>query len=213
MTFYTYKPVAMGPGENIFYRTNPTSALNSFAASGMYGRAARSRRRFGRRVPGVTDINATLIAFGPLGKADVEDKGLVIQSSVEGDFNLIKSSGEISEAERKIALANSVAGAIAGPAAIATAVRSARTGKGGSPRATARKVLTKVNVPKDSSRAKVKQAVERAVSALDHPVSGRAKVAAGAAGAGLVGVQVAGLAGDAITSRAMAGAERTKRES
>ena len=68
MTFYTYKPVAMGPGENIVYRSDNTSALNTFAAAGMYGRAARARRRFGRRVPGVTDINATLIAFGPIGQ-------------------------------------------------------------------------------------------------------------------------------------------------
>lgn len=210
MTFYTYKPVAMGPGENIFYRTDNTSALNTFAAAGMYGRAARARSRFRRRVPGVTDINATLIAFGPLAKEDSE--GLVIQSQVDGDFNLIKSSGEISEAERRIALANSVAGAIAGPAAIFGAIKTAKAGTGGMPRSTARKALSKVKVKDDSRTARVKQAAERAVQALDKPMSTKAKIAAGAAGAGLVGVQVAGLAGDTITSRAMAGAERAKRE-
>lgn len=211
MTFYTYKPVPMGPGENIFYRTNATSALNTFAAAGMYGRAARARGRFGRKVPGVTDINATLIAFGPLAKEDHE--GLVIQSKVDEDFNLIKSSGEISEAERRIALANSVAGAIAGPAAIHAAIKNARAGRGGMPRSTARSMLAKVKVPDNGRRAKVKRAAERAIQALDSPTSTKAKVAAGAAGAGLVGVQLAGFAGDTITSRAMAGAERTKKES
>lgn len=214
MTFYTYKPVPMGPGENIFYRTSPTSALNSFAAAGMYGRAARARGRFRRRVPGVTDINATLIAFGPLGKSDA-DEGLVIQSSLDEDFNLIKSSGEISEAERKIALATNTAGVIAGPAAVYAAYKGAREGKGSWPRGAARWAANSKRVPDMGPRTTAaRKKLAKVIRDADaKPVSGKAKAVAGGVGATMVGLQLANTTGDFIAARAMKGAKRTDKES
>lgn len=208
MTFYTYRPVQMGPGENIVYRANPTSALNTFAAAGMYGRAARSRSRFRRRVPGVTDINATLIAFGPLTKAD-EREGLVISSTVTDDFNLIKSSGgEISETERKIALATNAAGAVAGPGLLYMALKSARKNEGGLPRGIARSVSSSKRFAGTKAGGKVR----RVVQSLDKPMTPKHRAAAVAAGAGLVGLQMANTTGDFIAARAMANAERSKKE-
>lgn len=214
MTFYTYRPVRMGPGENIFYRTNSISALDRFAAAGMYGRSARARRRFGRRVPSVTDINATLIAFGPIGKAD----GAVISTSGE-DVTIIKSDGgwepeegvvikskgdgEISETERRIALATNALGVAAAPTAIYTAARAAKRNQGGPWRE-----VTRVASEKASPKSKVARKIRRAVSTLDNPKTRNARVAAALAGAGLVGMQVANSTGDAIAARAMARAER-----
>lgn len=188
MPFYTQRQVPQAPGTHIYYHSNPASALNRFAASNLYYKAKRQRHWLGRKVPSVTDMNATDMLFR---KGD----DMVIMS---------KAAGEISEKERRISQATSTLGALGGPAAIAMAVKSARSNEGGMPRTLARGAANKL--PKKSATRKKALKI---IGSLDKPKSGKAKAAALAAGAGIVGLQTANVLGDTITARAMSGAKKS----
>lgn len=95
----------------------------------------------------------------------------------------------------KIGVGTSVLGAVSGPAAIYGAVQSAKEGKGGMPRGALRSW--------GGERGK------KVAAYLDSPKSRNAKIAAGAAGAGLVGLQTANWIGDSVNTRVLS---RSKNE-
>jgi hypothetical protein len=87
----------------------------------------------------------------------------------------------------KVGVATSVGGAVAGPAAIYMAVKSAKEGKGG--------------MPRDFLRSGGGKKGKQIAAYLDSPKSRKAKIAAGAASAGIVGLQAANWVGDSVNSR------------
>ena len=78
------------------------------------------------------------------------------------------------------------------------------------PRDAVRGVLPKIKTTRGTKSDKAKKLVKRSLSSLDKPKSLKAKIAAGAAGTTLVGLQVGNMAGDAIATRAMAGSGKKK---
>lgn len=127
-------------------------------------------------------------------------------------------------AKENIAYATNTAGMVAGPAAIAGALNARK--EGGMPRQLMRRAVwendkdrpnrdyesrekqnrrstTSVKNVKRTKfgRTKLGRQTGKAVDWLDNPKSRNARIAAGAAGAGMVGLQVANWAGDTIASQ------------
>lgn len=187
---------AQSPNNSFVIRgPNPISSVDMFAATRMY---ARGRRRglLRRRVPSVNDLNANLVVYTQLLKFE--------------DANICSTvvSKEISDTERRIALATNTAGVIAAPAALYAAVKTAQAGKGNLPRNASRKLLRKL--PEHGAAGKVRGKGNALIHALDAPTSTKAKVAAALAGGSIVALQAANAAGDTIAARAFAEAERNK---
>ena len=97
---------------------------------------------------------------------------------------------------QKVGFATNFAGAVAGPAAIYSATRSAKEGRGGIPRDIARAATG----GKHARSGPVKRAVRTAVRRLDKPLTPTQRKIAAAAGASMVGLQVANWAGDTIAA-------------
>jgi hypothetical protein len=87
----------------------------------------------------------------------------------------------------KVGVATSYVGAASGPAAIYAATKSAKEGKGG--------------IPRDLARSMGGKRGKQLAMYLDSPKSRNAKIAAGAAGAGMVGLQAANWIGDSVNSK------------
>lgn len=104
---------------------------------------------------------------------------------------LTKKKEEIPNWQKKVALATNAAGVIAGPAAIAMAVKAAKNKEGGIPREGLRLASKIKKFPR------VARAAERSTNFL--ATNKKAVVAAGATG---VALQTANMAGDAISTRA-----------
>lgn len=196
----SYRGIAAGPGSNIYYRANPVSALDVFAAARMYHRGAKRGVIFRRRVPGVNQANAIMVGYQPVMKADSLIEGSAL------DFFGDIAKREISDKERRIALATNTAGVVAAPAAIYAAVRSARRKEGGLPReivgGAARRVL------RERPQSKAAKKVVRAIDAVGNPKTTKSKVAAATLGGAAVGLQLANATGDFIAARAMKGEKK-----
>lgn len=106
---------------------------------------------------------------------------------VNGPLKTKKKAWDEKTTAQKVGVATSYGGAAAGPAAIYMSLKSAREGKGG--------------MPRDFLRSAGGKRGKRIASYLDNPKSRNAKVAAGLAGAGIVGLQSANWIGDAVNSR------------
>lgn len=189
--------------EGMVYRANPVSSMDMFAAVRMGNNGKRYRWRvLGRRPLGVNQANALLTVYTPLAKADS-----LITGSPESFYDDIEKAqrekGEMTEAERRLSQAGSAIGLAAAPGAIYGAYQAARGNTGGLPRAAVRRAVSELK--QDSP---VRRRTERIIAALDSPKTRKAKIAAGAAGAGVLGLQLVNTAGDAVTSRIMANAER-----
>ena len=216
MTFYSVRNIEMGPGENIVYRTNQSQPLNMFAASRLYAKSPRHgilRRRY--KFPTVNDMTATQAWTGLgksadgmviVGKADTSAPKMV--DTDREPVSVFSKVGDISEAERRVALATNSAGVVAAPAAVYGAYKLAREGLGGAPRNSARTLLKRL--PTEGRSGKVKAVGNKAIAALDKPASRKLKALAIGLGATQVGLQVANASGDAIAARAMAGAKKEK---
>ena len=109
---------------------------------------------------------------------------------------------------RKIGVATNTAGAIAGPAALYGAFKGRK--EGGMPRGLARDLGNKLAGAKNAKLRPTGKRIQRGVEYLNSPKSRKAKVAAGALGAGAVGLQAANWAGDAIAARTLAGDSKKK---
>lgn len=96
---------------------------------------------------------------------------------------------------RNVGLATNAAGAVAGPAAIWSVTRGRKGG--GIPRDVARSIA---GPGKHQKRSKMQGRLKRAAEYLDNPKSKKARIAAGMAGAGAIGLQIANWAGDAIAA-------------
>jgi len=191
------------PGGNIVMQSNPVSAIDMFASAANYNKLNRYGFLHLRRRPGVNQANALLTVYTPFNKADsvVVGKADDFYRQIEEDL-IAKEKGEISETEKRISQTGSAIGVVSAPAALYGAYQAAKAGKGNVPRGAVRAVGGKL------PKGKTRERVLRAVKYLDEPKSKKAKAAALAAGLGIVGIQAANTAGDIVTSRAMANAQR-----
>ena len=191
------------PGGNIVMQSNPVSAIDMFASAANYNKLNRYGFLHLRRRPGVNQANALLTVYTPFNKADsvVIGKADDFYRQIEEDL-IAKEKGEISETEKRISQLGAGIGVVSAPAALMAAYKAAKNNEGNVPRTTARAVGAKL------PEGRAKEKVLRAVRYLDQPKSKKAKAAAVAAGLGIVGIQAANTAGDIVTSRAMANAQR-----
>jgi hypothetical protein len=119
--------------------------------------------------------------------------------------NIKTKKKEIPEWQKNVALATNTAGAVAGPAAIAMAVKGAKNNSGGIPRQGLQMVAGK---GKHAKRNSVQRAAGKAVTFM-----GNNKKAAIAAGSTAIGLQVANWAGDGIAARSFAQQKKNDKES
>lgn len=139
-----------------------------------------------------------------LSAADLEQ----IADALYGDaaFEVSKAMGD-SKKERRdkvlqnVALGTNAVGSVAGPAAIGLAWRSAKKNEGGTPRAYAPNVANTFKKSKRPKLRKIGQKIDRAVDALNAPKSRGTKIAAGATGATLVGLQGINWGGDMLSTK------------
>ena len=101
----------------------------------------------------------------------------------------------------KIAAGGNAVSAMAGPAAVYSAFRSAKSNTGGIPRDIATAAGTKLSRSSRPVLRKVGQQTMRGVRYLNSPKSRKAKIAAGAAGATMVGLQVGNAAIDGLSAK------------
>lgn len=123
----------------------------------------------------------------------------------EGAWEIVKALTPEQKKQRRertmqnIAIGTNAVGSVAGPAAIGLAYRARKTG--GMPREGAKTVAPKMARSKNPRVAAVGRRVGRVASTLDNPRSSRAKIAAGAAGAGLIGMQTVNWGGDILSAK------------
>lgn len=187
--------------EGMVYRRNPVSSMDMFSAVRMGNNGKRYRwRMFGRRPLGVNQANALLTVYTPLAKADS-----LITGSPDAFYDEIekaeKEKPQLSEAERRIALATNAAGVMAAPAAIFAASRAAKRNEGGLPRESVTGIARLVQRKRPGSRT-AKKVLDTA-EALGNPTSRQAKIAAAGLGGAAIGLQLANASGDFIAARAM----------
>lgn len=113
-----------------------------------------------------------------------------------------------------LAAGNAVS-AVAGPAALYSAVRSARNNTGGIPRDVATGIGTKLKASPSPRLRKVGEAVMKPVDALNKVKPGakvpkRLKIAAGAAGATMVGLQAINASVDAASAKVLSNQAKKK---
>ena len=141
------------------------------------------------------------VVFRPLDAQD--DLGELVELLYgDGAFEIRKA---LSDKERKqkaltnAAIATNAVGSVAGPAALYSAVRHRE--EGGIPRDIASSAAPRM---KRSSNRAVRSAgtqIERGVKALNKPKGRGARYAAGAAGAGLIGLQAINWGGDMLSTK------------
>jgi hypothetical protein len=198
MPFASFHNYPASAGANVIYRANPASALDMFAAAGLYN---RRQRRFRRNKFGVDQAMANLVFYSPLMKADTVIEGNADRWYAEMPEEISKK--ELSENERRVILANSSIGMMAAPAAMYGALKAAKEREGGAPRTIARGIA---NI-KPVRGTKPAKKVNRIIAALEKPKTKKAIIASGLAGAAGVGLQAAAIAGDTLANRATKGKE------
>lgn len=207
MPIHTYTANRHRPGYNVVWRApRQASALDRFALVRVANRGKKRRPLSVIRTPGVEQSMGNIVVNTPFGKDD--DEGMVIVGKAERFYEQVEAdiakAGEISETERRVALATNVGGVVAAPGLIYMAARGAKNNEGSWPRAAARGLANKRPLKGTSTGKKIL----RAASKLDRPMTPKQRAAAIAAGTGLVGLQAGNVVGDAIAARAMANAER-----
>lgn len=195
----------MPADRTLTWRANPVSAVEMMASATNYNKMYRTRF-LRRRRPGVTQANSLLTVYTPLngpgnsvmiGKAD----------RWHAEYEAVEvAKREMTDAERRIALATNTAGVVAAPGLVYMAAKGAKKNEGGVPRAIARAVGDNKRTGSTKAGKKLKKIVRN----LDRPKTGPWKKAAAATGAGLVGLQLVNSAGDAIAARAMANSKKRK---
>ena len=113
------------------------------------------------------------------------------------------------QAMQNVAIGTNAVGSVAGPAAIGLAWRARKTG--GMPREGAKTVAPKLSSSKNPKVASLGRKMGRVADVLDAPKSRGAKIAAGAAGAGLVGMQAVNWGGDMLSAKLIG--DQKKKES
>lgn len=118
----------------------------------------------------------------------------------EGVWEISKASQD--EKRRRLnqaAAAGNAVSAVAGPAAVYSAIRH-RAG-GGVPRDVTSGIGGKLRQAKNPRLKKIGESAGRAVDYLNKPKSGRARLAAGVAGGTMIGLQVGNSAIDAVSAK------------
>lgn len=126
----------------------------------------------------------------------------------DGAYEVVKSMTAEKQERRDKALQNvaigtNMVGSVAGPAAIGLAYRSAKKNEGGTPRAYAPNVASRLKRAKSPRLKKVGEKISSGVNALNNPATGskKVKVAAAATGATLVGLQGINWGGDMLSTK------------
>jgi hypothetical protein len=190
------KVYATPPGGNIVMRSNPVSAIDMFASAANYNKLNRYGFLHLRRRPGVNQANALLTVYTPFNKADS-----VIEGSADAWFAKSEEvpKGVVPEWERKVAQSTAIIGGPAAAIAAYQAAKAVKAGKtGGLPRDAARLAGARYG-----KKSKIARAAAKGAEYLDKPMSTRAKVASGVAGAGLIGLHAYTAAGDAAVIHSM----------
>lgn len=204
MPVVSYGAPRQHSGQNVLWRApRQASALDRFALVRVANRGKKRRPLSVIRTPGVEQSMGNMVVNTPFGKSD--DDGLVVIGKADRFFaEDVAKAGEISETERRIALATNAAGVAAAPGLVYMGARAARNNEGSWPRAAVKGLAKR----KPLKGTKTGHKLQRVAEGLDKPMSPKQKAAAIAAGAGLVGLQVGNSVGDAIAARALAGAKK-----
>jgi hypothetical protein len=120
-------------------------------------------------------------------------------------YEVVKALTDQQKKQRKdkvlqnVALGTNAVGSVAGPAALYSAIKHRR--EGGIPRDIASSAGPKLAGSKRPRLRKIGTKVNRAVGSLNAPSSGKARTAATAAGAGLIGLQAINWGGDVLSTK------------
>lgn len=122
----------------------------------------------------------------------------------DGAWEITKAEKNKRSTAENLALAGNAASTVAGPAAMYSAYRAARTNSGGIPRTVASGIGPKLAGSSVPRLRHLGESINRGVSSFNTPKGRKMRIAAGVAGAATVGLQGVNVATDALSTKLLA---------